>query len=129
MDLGAFSYVAVLFHGLGMGHRAISPRHGPYRRGHTAIAGLGSLKFLDGLWCALGVRIDGESSGRFSSSGVGALGDMAVAAPVRNRRQAGPRILAYLRCGNYALDRPQLHGVPQIHTISLEFRARTLAGE
>src|SRR5580704_18147713 len=125
--MGRSSHVSILFHGLGVGHRAIGLRDGPYRGGHVAITRLGSLEVVDGLRRALGFRSDGESSGCFSSSGPGALGDMAVAAPLRNSRPADPSIFTDLRCGNNALDRSQLCGVPQIYPIPFEFRARALA--
>ncbi len=42
--MGRSSHVSILFHGLGVGHRAIGLRDGPYHGGHAAITRLGSLE-------------------------------------------------------------------------------------
>src|SRR4029077_6038836 len=123
------SYVPVLLHSVGVGHRAFRPGADHYHCGHARTAWLRTHESLDGLRRPLGLWSDDQCDGAFGSAAAGTLGDMAAAAGVAAGGQAASGILVDIYRWDNAMDDSKLRRLPHVHTVSLQFCPGTLVGK
>src|SRR4029077_17266164 len=109
------SYVPVLLHSVGVGHRAFRPGADHYHCGHARTAWLRTHESLDGLRRPLGLWSDDQCYGAFGSAAAGPLGDMAPAPAVGDCRKSVSDVLVDIHRGNNAMDDSKLRRLPHVH--------------